>query len=221
MTGDGLDVLAALTARDGHFRLESGHHGERWLDLEALCLDVAAIRGLARELARRLSRHEIDAVCGPLVEGAFVAMMVAEHLALPFTYAVPAVPGRELPGTGHPTLDSAAAPLPPSPDPLFPVAYQIPAILRPRLTGRRVAIVNDVVGAGSAVRGTLLDLRACGAVPVVIATLAVSGDSAATLAVENGLALETLTRMTNRIWTPADCPLCAAGAPLEDLSPSA
>jgi orotate phosphoribosyltransferase len=206
---DEADIFGEPPAREGHFLLESGHHGERWLDLEALCLDVAPIRALARRLAGRVAGHAVDAVCGPLVEGAFVALMVAEQLALPFTYAVPvpAVPEREVRETGLPTL--------------FPVAYRIPAILRPRLKGQRVAIVNDVVGAGSAVRGTLLDLRACGAVPVVIATLAVAGDSAARLADDNGLALETLTQMSNRIWTPADCPLCASGVPLEDLSPSA
>ena len=203
------DILARLPARDGHFRLESGHHGERWLDLEALCLDAVAIRGLARQMGSRLSAYEIDAVCGPLVEGAFVAMMVAEQLALPFTYAVPqpAVPEREVPEMGHPIL--------------FPVAYRVPAILRPKLANQRVAVVNDVIGAGSAVRGTLVDLRTCGAIPVVIATLAVAGDSAARLAADNGVALESLTQMTNRIWTPADCPLCASGVPLVDLSPSA
>ena len=32
-------------------------------------------------------RHSIEAVCGPLVEGAYVALMVAERLGVPFTYA--------------------------------------------------------------------------------------------------------------------------------------
>jgi orotate phosphoribosyltransferase len=186
-----------LPAREGHFHLESGHHGERWLDLESLCLDVAAVRGVARRLAHRLSTYEIDAVCGPLVEGAFVALMVAEKLALPFTYATPQPP---LAG-----------------DELFPVKYRVPAVLRPKLAGRRVAIINDVVGAGSAVRGTMDDLRACGGRPVVIGTLAVVGGSAARLAAENDVALETLAQISSRMWAPADCPLCAAGVP---LSPS-
>jgi orotate phosphoribosyltransferase len=34
MTADGL--IEALAARRGHFRLESGHHGELWLDLDPL-----------------------------------------------------------------------------------------------------------------------------------------------------------------------------------------
>jgi orotate phosphoribosyltransferase len=197
MIAEADDVLGRLPVREGHFRLESGHHGERWLDLESLCLDVAAVRGLARRLGQRLSDHGVDAVCGPLVEGAFVALMVAEQLAVPFTYAVPQ---------------------PPSPkDRLFPVAYHIPAGLRPKLAGRSVAVVNDVIGAGSAVRGTLADLRAAGAHASVIGTLAVAGDAAARLAADNGVPLETLGRIDNRIWTPAECPLCAQGVPLVDV----
>jgi hypothetical protein len=39
------------------------------------------------------------------------------------------------------------------------VKYRIPPALRSQVRGKRVAIVNDVINAGSAVRGTFLDLR--------------------------------------------------------------
>lgn len=197
MGNPGTDVLRLLPAREGHFRLESGHHGHRWLDLETLCHDVSAVRSVARLLCVRLVAHEADVVCGPLIEGAFVALLVAEQLALPFTYA---------------------APRPPSAEPLFPVLYRIPAGLRAKVAGRRVAVINDVIGAGSAVRGTLDHLRACGAQPVVIGTLATAGDSAVRLAKEYGVALETLAEMDARIWTPAECPLCARDVPLVDVA---
>jgi orotate phosphoribosyltransferase len=192
------DVLDLLPAREGHFLLESGHHGDRWLDLESLCVDVAAVRDLARRLARRLSGYDIDAVCGPLVEGAFVALMVAEQLAQPFTYSVP----RRRPRKGQ----------------LFPVKYAIPSALRGKLSGKRVAVINDVIGAGSAVRGTLEDLRAGGARPAVIGTLAVAGEGAARLAAEFGIHLETLARIPADIWTPEQCPLCAKRVPLTDVA---
>ncbi len=192
------DVLDLLPVREGHFLLESGHHGDRWLDLESLCVDVGAVRDLARRLGRRLARYDVDAVCGPLVEGAFVALMVAEQLAQPFTYAVP----RRRPRKGE----------------LFPVKYAVPSVLRARLKDRRVAVVNDVIGAGSAVRGTLEDLKACGARPAVIGTLAVAGDSAARLAALNEIPLETLASLPAEIWTPADCPLCARRVPLSDVT---
>jgi orotate phosphoribosyltransferase len=45
----------------------------------------------------------------------------------------------------------------------YPFDYRIPEVLRPRLAGRRVAIVNDVINAGSAVLGTYRSLQDCGA----------------------------------------------------------
>jgi orotate phosphoribosyltransferase len=81
------DVIALMPARRGHFLLESGHHGDLWLDLELLCLSPGPVRRLAARVAARLAPYEVDAVCGPLVEGAFVTLMVAEALGVPFTYA--------------------------------------------------------------------------------------------------------------------------------------
>jgi orotate phosphoribosyltransferase len=60
-------VLELLSARKGHFLLESGHHGDVWLDLESLCLRPQRVQIV--KLAEPLSKLEVDAVCGPLVEG--------------------------------------------------------------------------------------------------------------------------------------------------------
>jgi orotate phosphoribosyltransferase len=183
-----------LPAREGHFVFESGYHSASWLDLERLFLDPAAIRTLAAELAERLRRHAPEVVCGPLVEGAFVALMVAEHLGLPFTYAERFDEGP----TGG----------------LFAIRYRLPVALHPHVHTRRVAIVNDVVSAGSAVKGAHADLVEQGAVPVAIATLAVVGEDATRFAADRGLALETLVTLPGAFWTPEACPLCATGEPL-------
>jgi orotate phosphoribosyltransferase len=188
-------VLRLLSARRGHYLLESGHHGDLWLDLEVLCLRPREVRALAVELAGRLQHLEIDAVCGPLIEGAFVAMLVADELDVPFTYAE----GRRDPGAQG----------------LFPVRYVVPTALRPQLTGRRVAVVNDVINAGSAVRGTVADLQTCGAKVVAIASLAVLGESAARFAQSMGVALVALASPPNQIWNPAECPQCTSGVPLD------
>ena len=189
-------VGALLRERTGHFLLESGHHGELWLELPRLYLRPERVTPLGAALARRLEAHAIEAVCGPLVEGAFVALQVAAELGVPFTYA---------------------GPLPPSDRPgLFPCAYRVPGPLRADLRGRRTAIVNDVINAGSAVRGTYEDLLACGARPVVIAALLVLGEASGALAAARGVALETLAVRPNQLWEPAACPLCRAGVPLED-----
>jgi orotate phosphoribosyltransferase len=190
------DLLNLLASRRGHFRLESGHHGELWLELERLCLHPGQVRPFATELARQLASLRVEAVCGPLNEGSFVALMVAEAMGVEFTYA------ERVPAPGRPGL--------------FPVDYRVPAPLHPFLRGRRVAIVNDVINAGSAVRGAFADLQAIGAVPVALASLVVLGDSAARLADGWGLPLVTLSRQANPLWEPSACPLCAAGVPLQN-----
>lgn len=191
------ELARLLRARTGHFRLESGHHGDLWLDLELLFLRPERVTPLAAELARRITGHGVQAVCGPLVEGAFVALTVATELGVPFTYSE-RVAGAEI----------AEIPR------LFPFDYRVPGPLRTQLRGKRVAIVNDVTNAGSAVRGTCRDLRACGAEPVVFATLMVLGAAAAELAAAEGIALETLSARPNRLWRADECPLCAAGVAL-------
>lgn len=80
-------LLGLLSARRRHFLLESGHHGNLWLDLDTLFLRPAALRPFTNELARRLGGHGVEAVVGPLVGGAFVAEMVAADLGVRFAFA--------------------------------------------------------------------------------------------------------------------------------------
>lgn len=187
-----------MPARRGHFLLESGHHGSLWLDLELLCLRPEPVRQFAVQLAATLEPYHVEAVCGPLVEGAFVALMVASHLGLPFTYS------ERAPGT--------------STEGIFPFSYRIPNALRPLLRHKRVAIVNDVISAGSAVRGTHTDLRQLGARPVALASLVCLGPSASAFAKDNDLAFETLLSLPYALWAPSECPMCARHEPLIDPS---
>ena len=191
------EVAALLPWRKGHFRFESGHHGDTWLNLELLCLQPEPVEQLATVLPDCLSEQRPDVVCGPLVEGAFVAMMVARRLKVPFTYTE--------------RIDSTT-------DELYSVSYRLPGRQREIVAGKRIIIINDVIGAGSAVLGTLKDLYECGADPVAIGALATRGSSAAVLARENGLVLETLASFPGEMWKPSECPLCAAGVPLVDES---
>jgi orotate phosphoribosyltransferase len=187
-------MLDLLPIRKGHFRYESGHHSDTWIDLEQLCLHPEPVRRLADQLADRLASYDLDAVCGPLVEGAFIALMVASRLQTLFTYAE--------------RFDDRES------DALYPVKYRVPESVRDELSGRRVAIVNDVISAGSAVRGTLADLIDIGADTVVVASLAVLGRSFVEFAAANKLPLQTLTQAANNIWPPVQCPMCAEGKAL-------
>jgi orotate phosphoribosyltransferase len=194
------ELVSQLPGRIGHFRLESGHHSDLWTDLELLCLRPEFVRQRAAALALRLRQHRVDAVCGPLVEGAFVALMVASDLDVEFYYAERFAPQSD----GPPHL-------------LFRVEYRVPPALRSRLRGKRVVIVNDVISAGSAVRGTLADLASCGAETVAIAALAVLGRSAIEFADLNQLPLESLASFPFTMWTPAECPLCRSGVALDNM----
>jgi orotate phosphoribosyltransferase len=196
------ELVSQLPGRIGHFRLESGHHSDLWIDLELLCLHPEFVQQRATELAARLARHRVDAVCGPLVEGALVALLVAAELGVEFYYTERVVPQTDGQGAT-----------------LFPVEYRLPAIVRPRLRGKRVAIVNDVISAGSAVRGTFEDLQSCGAITVAVAALAVLGSTATAFATLNNLALENLRTFPFTLWTPSECPLCQAGVAVQKVWP--
>jgi orotate phosphoribosyltransferase len=194
-------LVDLMARRSGHFRFESGHHGDRWLEPDLLLQRPTALRPFAIALAQRLQRgHPFQVVCGPLTGGAFLAQMVAEQCDANFAFA-----------------ERFASP--PS-DALYQVRYRIPAALRDGLRGATVAIVNDVTNAGSAVRGTYEDLVACGARCVAFGTLIALGDWSTWFAAEHGLALEALERLGNSLWTPEECPLCVAAEPLEDPSAS-
>jgi len=166
------DVLSLVAARKGHFLLESGHHGDLWLDLELLCLRPRLVEPFAAKVADRLSGLGVEAVCGPLVEGAFVGLMVASALGVDFAYSERFAQPRE--------------------DGLFPAGYRIPAPLQSSLRNGRVAIVNDVVNAGSAVRGTFAALVGCGAAPVAVGALLVPGTAASGFAASRNPILENI-----------------------------
>jgi orotate phosphoribosyltransferase len=180
--------------RRGHFLLESGHHGNVWLDLELLCLVPDRVRPFARQMAAQLEKYDAQVICGPLVEGAFLAMMVASEMGLPFTYSVP-LPEEK-------------------PADLYPVRYQLPPAQRPEVDGKRVALVNDVINVGSAVRGTVADLQACRAVPVAITALAALTPWVRRFAENNKLGLEVLAWLESEVWTPKACPMCVRAEPL-------
>jgi orotate phosphoribosyltransferase len=191
----GANVLDLLKVRRGHFPYESGYHGEIWLDLDQLFFDLRLITPLTRELATRLVRHDVEAIVGPLVGGALVAQMVAAEIGALFAYTEPQGPS--------------------TPDALYSVAYRLPASVATLLRGKRVAIVDDVVNAGSAVRGTFGALVEAGATPVAAGALLVLGQAARPFLRENGMSLESLAALANPLWTPANCPFCASGAPLD------
>jgi orotate phosphoribosyltransferase len=192
------EILTFVNARSGHFKYESGHHGDTWLDLETICSSPAALVPYITELSSRIGEYEPEVICGPLVEGALLALLVAADLRLKFVYAARYDPRKD--------------------NRLYSVEYRIPGPLREAVRRKRVAIVNDVISAGSAVRGAYEDLISLQADVVVVASLVTLGDEFVRFAGERKLPMVGLLHRPHNVWEPSRCPLCAGGMKLEQLA---
>jgi len=126
-----------------------------------------------------------------------LAQCVAARLGVPFAYTQPRV--------SHSTG-------------LYRTRYDVPAGLTSRLRGRKVAIIDDVINAGSAVRATVDAVRACGGYPSGVAALLQLGRSADGPVLELGLSIQAVTRRANTVYDPAVCPMCSAYQPLDSAT---
>ena len=190
--------LGLVEGRRGHFRLESGHHGRLWFDLDALFAEPRRVEPFVGALAAALRPHGVEAVCGPLLGGAFLAQLVAHALGVEFWFT-----------------ERADAP---RAEVFYGASYRLPSAFHARVEGKRVAVVDDVMSAGSSLRATFEELQRHGAVPVVAGALLVLGARGADYFAARGVAVEAVARDEYQTWEPTACPLCAAGAPLEDVA---
>ncbi len=145
----------------------------------------------------RVREYEPEVIYGALVEGAFVALLAASELRCDFAYA------NRLAG---------------DPKQLFSVDYRLPGALHPVVKGKRLVVMNDVISTGSAVRGTIKDLRQHGGNVVAVASLVVLSDTFIEFCQTQGLPLISLFRREANMWTPDACPLCASGSIPEYLA---
>ena len=191
--------LARVNGTRGHFQLESGHHGALWLDLDGLFASASRIAPFVTDLSSRVRRHNPEMICGPLLGGAFLAQLVAQELDLPFCFTERVMPANSMG--------------------LYRAQYVLPSVFRSRVPGRRIAIVDDVVSAGSALCATRSELASHGATVIVAGALLQLGDTGAGLLGRDGVPVEAVNRDDYMLWTPEQCPLCASMVPL--TSPAA
>jgi orotate phosphoribosyltransferase len=182
-------VQLAQPAR-GHFDLGTGYHGDVWLDLDALLLRPAWLRQPVRWMADRLREHAVDAVCGPMEGGAFLAYAVCDLLTAAF------LPGYRTPG------ETAGYHLRPVPG---------------GIAGWRVGIVDDAVNAGTAVAACATAVRAQGALPVAVASLLALGDASETIPERLGVPFYPAATLPSHTWPAARCQRCAEGIPLSPV----
>jgi orotate phosphoribosyltransferase len=200
MNADAAALMKLVSARRGHFRLESGYHSALWLDLDALFAEPSAIKPFVTELSEKIRHHGVSVMCGPLLGGAFLAQLVAHALDVEFCFTERVTP--------------AGA------DKLFATRYVLPPAFHARVRGKRVAIVDDVMSAGSALRGTFAELNAHGATTVVAGALLVLGTRGADFFSEREVPVESVGRDEFNLWAPDECPRCAAGEPAQDMTDS-
>jgi orotate phosphoribosyltransferase len=189
-----------VSSRSGHFQLESGHHSGLWFDLDPLFSRPALLEPHVSSLAHALRAYEPEVVCGSLVGGAFLAQRLASLLECEFAFTEP-VP------SGHG-------------DGLYRVQYRLPEGLRNRVLSKRVAVVDDVISAGSAALGTHTDLTRHGARTVAVGALLVLGTEGTRHFDALGFPIFSLSRLPFDLWAPASCPLCADQVPLQDVAGS-
>jgi orotate phosphoribosyltransferase len=189
--------LDLVDARRGHFQLESGHHSGLWLDLDPLFADPRRIEPFVAALATSLRPYDVSAVCGPLLGGAFLAQLVAHALDVEFCFTERVMPA-----------DAVG---------LYRARYVLPPAFATRVRDKSVAIVDDVMSAGSALRGTFVELEAHGAKPIVVGVLLVLGSTGAGYFTDRGVPVAAVGRHAYDLWLPTACPLCAVGTPLAQV----
>jgi orotate phosphoribosyltransferase len=196
------EAIALARPRRGHFDLGTGYHGDLWLDLDALFLRPALLQPHVQWLAARLRGHQVDAVCGPMEGGAFLAQAIATVLGTAFlpAYRVPAARPGGLDGPGERG---------------GPVAYRL-APVAGGISGWRVAIADDAVNAGTAIQACVDRLRRGGALPVAVGALLAVGPAHASVATTMALPFYPAGAIESQAWPAGRCPLCASGTPLTD-----
>jgi orotate phosphoribosyltransferase len=187
-------VIRLARPRSGHFDLGTGYHGDLWLDLDSLLLRPSLLRPYVGWLAERLREHSVDAVCGPLEGGAFLAYAVADLLGVAF------LAGYRAPGQA--------------------IGYRLPQVPG-GIGGWRVAVVDDAINAGTAVTACLEEARGRGAVPVAVAAVLSLGQASTTIPASTNVPFYAAATIPSLAWPAGQCPLCASGTPVTDPSSAA
>jgi orotate phosphoribosyltransferase len=197
MTEISVSAFMELAAgRTGHFGMESGLHSALWLDLDGLFASPVRVEPFISALADLLRPFRVDAVCGPLLGGAFLAQRVAQRIGAEFWYTEPVAPAD---GPG-----------------LYRARYRLPRAFANRLSRPRLALVDDVMSAGSSLRATYSEVQASTDVTAVGSLLQL-GTVGANYFAERRIPVKAVLQQAFETWQPAECPHCAAGAPLESV----
>jgi orotate phosphoribosyltransferase len=193
MSVAGVDLQAALAERgallQGHFRLSSGRHSDRFVQKFRILEDPVLLERVARELADRFRSLHPTIVVGAAVGGILLAYEVARQLGTKsiFVEKEKAVP-----------------------------ALRRGFTLAPH---DRVLLVEDVLTTGRSMRETIDVVRATGASIAGLGIIVARGPvpSSVTLSVSKGdTGIHVLLDLPLESYDEAECPQCRAGVALAD-----
>lgn len=190
-----LDLLADVGAivTDDHLVYTSGRHGSTYVNKDALYPHTAGISAVCARIAAEFAAAAVEVVAGPTVGGVIMAQWTAHHLSQRYGREVLAVYAEEE-GAGEGRRR------------LFRRGYDA------LVAGRRVLVVEDILTTGLSARLVVQAVQAAGGTVVGVGALCNRGDvSAAALGAP---ALFSLTSVPMLTYAPEECPLCAAGVPV-------
>ena len=177
-----------------HFVYDSGEHGSGWIDKDVVNENTDRDEGLCSMLAEVIRDLGAEVVCGPATGGLIVSQWTAHALGVESVFA------------DHSDQPSAAPGGPP----------RGPFVLRRGynkvVNGKRVAVVDDVINTGLALRQTVEAVRENGGQVVGAAAIVTRGN--ATPADCGVTDLRYLLEYKIPSWPAAGCPLCKQGVPI-------
>jgi orotate phosphoribosyltransferase len=193
------DVLATL-ARVGalitgdHLVYTSGRHGSSYVNKDALYPHTAATSEVCARIAERFAGAGVEVVAGPTVGGVIMAQWTAHHLSALTGREVLAVYAEEEVGEGGDRRR------------LFRRGYDA------LVSGRRVLVVEDILTTGGSVRLVVEAVAAAGGAAVGVGALCNRG--AVTAGAIGAPELYSLSEVPLESFAAEECPLCAAGVPV-------
>lgn len=190
------NILSRLSVKKGHFLLESGYHTDSWFDLDDLFLNPVAITSDVIRLSNQLRPYNVTAICEPMSGGAFLAHSLASELNSKFYYT-------------QKISDNNSVEL-------FKAEYGLPNGLKQKISGEKVAVVDDMISAGSSVRATIKALAAAGAETVVVGCFFLVGDLAKIYFATSNMPVEALVQQSFNFWASENCSFSKQGMKLEN-----
>lgn len=176
----------------GHFVYTSGRHGKDYINKDALYPHTDATTRLTYALAERAASMSIEVVVGPALGGIILSQWVAYYLS---KFAAREVLGvySEKDADGHQVLRRGYGEI---------------------VQGKGVLIVEDIITTGQSISRTADAVRSANGRVIGMAALVnrsprqVSGDNF-------GVPLFALLDLELPSWSAQECPLCAAGVPIQ------